>query len=269
MYRQHLVIFCNDKTEALTAAASLPSFKDLPRFFVLNCEKPNPTEMSWLRPIDDYLSLGKAGEFGNFSEIGIRAGLLYIVGWWHLLFCHANNLPGIDELNEVRKNIDTNKGFLQKDKIWGVSKEHVLLFGMSNILGSGIGQVEENNINFELELVKALKGKAVNIDVFTSVFLENVPTNGMVMQGEINNLNVDAKNFIDLMTKQYPAYSNSPGVIFLSTETSDQAFAHFLNNLEPQSLVAVIGNEDFEYSVNEIYKFNCENKFILKLYSKK
>jgi hypothetical protein len=186
-----------------------------------------------------------------------------------LLFCHANNLPDIDELNEVRKNIDTNKGFLQKDKIWGVSKEHVLLFGMSNILGSGIGQVEENNINFELELVKALKGKAVNIDVFTSVFLENVPTNGMVMQGDINNLNVDAKNFIDLMTKQYPAYSNSPGVIFLSTETSDQAFAHFLNNLEPQSLVAVIGNEDFEYSVNEIYKFNCENKFILKLYSKK
>jgi hypothetical protein len=269
MYRQHLVIFCNNKTEALTAAASLPPNKDLSRFFVLNCEKPLSSEMSWLRPIDDYLSLGKANEFGNATEIGIRAGILYIAGWWHLFFCHADNLPNVEEIDELRKNIDMNKGFIQMDKIWGVSKEHVLLFGLSNILGSGISKVEENNINSELEIIKALKGKPVNLETFISAFLENVPTSGMVVQGDLNNLDDEANNFIKLMITQYPTITETPGVIFVSSETSQTGLNHIISSIEGQTLVAVIGNEDFEYSVNEIYKFNCENKFILKLYSKK
>lgn len=268
MYRQHLIIFCNDKNEALTAAASLPPFKDLPRFFVLNCDKPNSNEMTWLRPIDDYLSLGRVNELGNATEIGIRAGLLYTVGWWHLFFCNANNLPTVEEIQNIRRDLDSNKGFIQLDKIWGVSKEHVLLFGLSKVLSSGIAQVEESNINFELQLVKAFKGEPVSIDVFTSAFLENVPTSGMIIQGELENLNPDSFEFVNTMTKQYPLISDNPGVIFISSKISEQGLSLILSNLNGQSMVAVVGNEKFDYSCTSSCSFNCENKFFLKLYTK-
>lgn len=267
MYRQHLVIFCNDKTEALTAAASLPPYKDLPRFFVLNCDKPNSNEMTWLRQIDDYLSLGKVNELGNATEIGIRAGLLYIVGWWHLFFCHANNLPDVEEIQEIRKNLDIKKGFIQSDKIWGVSKEHVLLFGLSKVLGSGIGQVEESNINFELSMVKALKGDPVDLNIFTSAFLENVPASGMSIQGELH-LNQIGSEFVSSMTKLYPTINDNPGVIFISSEISEQGLSHILSNLQGQSMVAIVSDNIIDMPFQDVCSFNCDNKFFLKLYTK-
>jgi hypothetical protein len=268
MYRQHLVIFCNDTTEALTAAASLPPYKDFPRFFILNCEKPKASDMTWLRPVDDYLSLGKVNELGNAAEIGIRAGLLYIAGWWQLFFCHANNLPSLDEVENIRKSLDNNKGFVQLDKIWGVSKEHVLLFGLSKVLSSGIAQIEEDNIGFELELVKALRGEPVKKDVLMSAFLETVPTNGMEVQGELTELNQDAQNFVNFMIKQYPSISSSPGVIFISSNTSEQGLKHLLSNIDSQTMVAVVSNTELNYPIEEAVSFICEDKFYIKLYTK-
>lgn len=268
MYRQHLVIFCNDTKEALTAAASLPPHKDLSRFFVLNCEKPKASDMTWLRPIDDYLSLGKVNELGNAAEIGIRAGILYIAGWWQLFFCHANNLPSFEEVENIRKSLDNNKGFVQLDKIWGVSKEHVLLFGLGKVLSSGIAQVEEDNIGFELELVKALRGEPARQDVIVSAFLENVPTNGMEKQGELTELNQDANNFVSFMTKQYPSISANPGVIFISSNTSEQGLQHLLNTIEGQTMVAVVSNDEIVYSITEALSLICEDKFYIKLYTK-
>ena len=268
MYRQHLVIFCNDTTEALTAAASLPPYKDFPRFFILNCEKPKASDMTWLRPVDDYLSLGKVNELGNAAEIGIRAGLLYIAGWWQLFFCHANNLPSLDEVENIRKSLDNNKGFVQLDKIWGVSKEHVLLFGLGKVLSSGIAQIEEDNIGFELELVKALRGEPVKKDVLMSAFLETVPTNGMEVQGELTELNQDAQNFVNFMTKQYPSISSSPGVIFISSNTSEQGLKHLLSNIDSQTMVAVVSNTELNYPIEEAVSFICEDKFYIKLYTK-
>lgn len=268
MYRQHLVIFCNDTTEALTAAASLPPYKDFPRFFILNCEKPKASDMTWLRPIDDYLSLGKVNELGNAAEIGIRAGLLYIAGWWQLFFCHANNLPAFDEVENIRKSLDNNKGFVQLDKIWGVSKEHVLLFGLGKVLSSGIAQIEEDNIGFELELVKALRGEPVKKDVLISAFLETVPTNGMDIQGELTELNQDAQDFVKFMTNQYPSISPNPGVIFISSNTSEQGLKHLLSNIDGQTMVALISNTKLDYSVQETVSFACDDKFYIKLYTK-
>lgn len=268
MYRQHLVIFCNDKTEALTAAASLPPFKDMPRFFVLNCDKPSPAEMSWLRPIDDYLTLGKVNELGNSAEIGIRAGILYIIGWWHLFFCHANNLPTTDDLLEIRKKLDENKGFLQMDKIWGISKEHVLLFGLSKVLGSGIAQVEENNLSYELELLKALKGEPVNKDVFTAAFLENVPLRGMEIQGELDNINQEAKDFVNHMVKEYPKITDQAGVIFISSDISESGLKHMLSNIDNQTMVAIVSNSEIKYDIEDILSLNCNDDFLLKLYLK-
>lgn len=268
MYRQHLVIFCNDTTEALTAAASLPPYKDFPRFFILNCEKPKASDMTWLRPIDDYLSLGKVNELGNAAEIGIRAGLLYIAGWWQLFFCHANNLPAFDEVENIRKSLDNNKGFVQLDKIWGVSKEHVLLFGLGKVLSSGIAQIEEDNIGFELELVKALRGEPVKQDVLISAFLETVPTNGMDIQGELTELNQDAQDFVKFMTNQYPSISPNPGVIFISSNTSEQGLKHLLSNIDGQTMVALISNTKLDYSVQETVSFACLDKFYINLYTK-
>jgi hypothetical protein len=268
MYRQHLVIFCNDTTEALTAAASLPPYKDFPRFFILNSEKPKASDMTWLRPVDDYLSLGKVNELGNAAEIGIRAGLLYIAGWWQLFFCHANNLPSLEEVENIRKSLDNNKGFVQLDKIWGVSKEHVLLFGLGKVLSSGIAQVEEDNIGFELELVKALRGEPVRRDVLISAFLETVPTNGMEIQGELTELNQEAQNFVNFMIKQYPSISSNPGVIFISSNTSEQGLKHLLSNIDSQTMVAVVSDSELNYPIQEAISFICEDKFYIKLYTK-
>jgi hypothetical protein len=154
------------------------------------------------------------------------------------------------------------------DKIWGVSKEHVLLFGLGKVLSSGIAQVEEDNIGFELELVKALRGEPVRRDVLISAFLETVPTNGMEIQGELTELNQEAQNFVNFMIKQYPSISSNPGVIFISSNTSEQGLKHLLSNIDSQTMVAVVSDSELNYTMQEAISFICEDKFYIKLYTK-
>lgn len=267
MYKQHLIIFCKDAKEALDAGASLPMHRDVPRFYILNSDKPKNDEISWLRNIDNYFALGKAAEIGNFTEIAIRAGILYSVGWWHLMFCSANKLPSIDEINALRKSLDSNKGFLQLENIWGVSKEHILLFGLDKVLGSGLQS--SNEASSTLDLVNAMRGQAANEASVRHAFLELVPTNGMVTQGSMGSLNEKGQKFIEDMLKEYPSTEDKAGVIFVAPDTSSAGLFHILSSIENTTIVAMLTNEELENSqIKPVRKFNCENIFYINLFSK-
>ncbi len=267
MYKQHLIIFCKDAKEALDAGAALPMLKDMPRFYILNSDKPKNEDISWLRNIDNYFALGKASEIGNFTEIAIRAGILYSVGWWHLLFCSANKLPTNDEINNVRKSLDNNKGFLQLENIWGVSKEHILLYGLDKVLGSGLQSTSEASST--LDLVNAMRGSAANESSVKHAFLELVPTNGMVAQGTMVSLNDRANKFISDLIKEYPCTDDNPGLIFVSPETSSAGLYHILSSAPGSIMVAMLTNEELQNSqIKPIRKFNCENIFHINLFSK-
>lgn len=266
--RQFLVIFCSSVQEALTTAAALPPYKDLPRFYVLNCEKPSSDNLNWLRPVDDYICLGKVTELGNHTEISIRSAILYIPNWWHLLFCNANDLPPIEEVNEARRQIDSNVGFVQMPKIWGISKEHLLLFGLGKIFGSGTIKNEAETLESELDIVRALRGEPVNIEAVKKAFVEVVSTNGMIFQGAMPLMGKEEKEFIDYMVKTFNVVPENPGVIFISPNTSNKGFEMLLDQISSQTMIAVVDKEDKAYEKEPYMKFNCDNEFFVKVYTK-
>lgn len=266
--KQHLVILCNNMEEAKNAAIVLPNYKEMNKFFVFNFDTGPTSNINWLSSNDDYISLGKASELGNSAEICIRAAILYISNWWHLIFCYAYDLPMIKELNDVKASIDLNQGFIQAGKCWAISKEHLLLFGLGKILGSGVLPNEEEQIKNELEIVKALRGEPANYDALKEAFIEVVNTDGMILQGSMPNYKSRAKDFIESMTTKFSVVPEEPGVIFISPEISNDGFKMFINQINKRTMVAVLDEKDKDYPMKEYKKFNCENEFFIKIFTK-
>lgn len=266
--KQHIVILCNNLEDAKNAAISLPSYKDVGKFYVFNFDVQENSNFNWMSSNDDYLTLGKAAELGNSAEICIRAAILYIVNWWHLIFCYANDLPNISEINNVKNTLDLNKGFVQSSKVWGISKEHLLLFGLGKILGSGIMTNQEDQLKNDLEVVKALRGEPTNLEATIEAFIEVANVDGMVLQGKMHNYNTEAKNFVERMIDKFSIVGDDPGVIFISPDISKDGFEMLLNQIQPRTMIAVVDEIDREFYKKEFKKFNCNNKFYVKLYSK-
>jgi hypothetical protein len=266
--KQHLVILCNNLDEAKNAAITLPNYKDITKFYVFNFDVGASPNLNWMDSNDDYLSLGKASELGNSAEICIRAGILYIYNWWHLIFCYANDLPSISEINNIKNTLDLNKGFIQETKAWGISKEHLLLFGLGTILGSGIIHNQEEQLKNELDIVKALRGESSSYEAIKEAFIEIVNIEGMVLQGKMANYETKAKDFINYMIDKFNIIPEEPGVIFVSPEISAHGFDMLINQISPRTMIVIVDEEDKTYHKQEYKKFNCEDKFYIKLFTK-
>ncbi len=266
--KQHLVILCNNMEEAKNAAITLPTYKDLNKFYVLNFDAGASPNLNWMGSNDDYISLGKASELGNSAEICIRAAILYISNWWHLVFCYAHDLPMIKELQDVKTSIDLNQGFIQSAKCWAVSKEHLLLFGLGKILGSGVLPNDEEQIKNELEIVKSLRGEPASFQATVEAFIEVANTDGMILQGNMPNYKSRAAEFIEKMTDKFSIVSEEPGVIFISPEISNEGFKMLLNQIGSRTMIAVLDENNKDYNAQEYKRFNCNNDFYIKIFTK-
>ena len=266
--KQHLVILCNNMEEAKNAAITLPNYKDINKFYVFNFDTGSTLNINWMSSNDDYISLGKASELGNSAEICIRAAVLYISSWWHLIFCYAHDLPSMNELNDIKASIDLNQGFMQAAKCWAISKEHLLLFGLGKILGSGVLPNDEEQIKNELEIVKALRGEPANFEATKEAFIEVSNTDGMILQGSMPDYNSRAKEFIEAMTSKFSIVPEEPGLIFISPEISNDGFKMLINQLHHRTMVPVVDEKDRTFPAKEYKKFNCNNEFFIKIYTK-
>ncbi len=266
--KQHLVILCNNMEEAKNAAIVLPNYKEMNKFYVFNFDMGATSNLNWMSSGDDYISLGKASERGNSAEICIRAAILYMSNWWHLIFCYAHDLPMIKELNDIKTSIDLNQGFIQAAKCWAISKEHLLLFGLGKILGSGVLPNDEEQIKNELEIVKALRGEPANYDAIKEAFIEVANTDGMILQGSMPVYNTRAKDFIEAMTTKFCDVPEEPGVIFISPEVSNDGFLMLINQINSRTMVVVLDEKDKTYPMKEFKRFNCENQFFIKIFIK-
>jgi hypothetical protein len=266
--KQHLVILCNNLKEAVNAAVVLPTYKDVKKFYVFNFDLDKNATLNWMNNDDDYIALGKVSELGNSAEICIRAAILYVTNWWHLIFCYAHDLPSISELNNVKAAIDLNQGFVQNSKTWAVSKEHLLLFGLSKILGSGMVADEKETLKNELEIVKALRGEAASYEAIVEAFIECVNIEGMVLQGKMPNYKTKAKEFIEHMTDKFSIIPEDPGVIFVSPEISNNGFKMLIDKIGPRTMVCAIDEKDKTYPQVPYKELNCNNEFFIKIFTK-
>lgn len=266
---QHLAIICNNIDDALKAAAYLSPYKNLHRFFIFNFSLSPSTNLNWFAQNDDYINLGKASELDNNAEICVRAALLYIPNWWHIIFCYANDLPLLDDVNYIRDAIDLNEGFVQKGKAWSVSKEHLLLFGLAKIFGNNIIKNEEQELMEEFDIVKALQGEASPYNAIKEAFIEVCNINGMIYRGNIPKFKFDETNgFINEMLETYNIVGENPGVIFIDPNTSNDGLKLILNNIDPKTMICIVDEKPIENELNIYKSLNCDNKFYINIYLK-
>lgn len=265
--KQHLVILCNNLDEAKNAASTLPNLRDLKKFFVFNFDCSNDS-INWLDPNDDYISLGKVADLGNSAEICIRAAILYIVNWWHLIFCYGYDLPTLNELMNIRKTIDLNQGFIQESKCWAISKEHLLIFGLSKILGSEIIKSDNNDLQNELEIVKALRGEPSTFEAIKEAFIEVTNNDGMILQGSMPPYKKRAAEFIEFMTNKFSLVPEDPGVIFISPSISIEGFKMLVKQINHQTMIAVVEEEDRIYPLEPSKILTCKDEFTIKIFNK-
>jgi hypothetical protein len=267
--KQSLVVICSSIEEAMKAAVDLPMYQDMNKFYVLNCEVSSTHNFNWLNPQDNYIVLGKVSQLGNSAEICVRAAILYIPSWWHLLFTYAHDMPSISDINEIKLEIDKSKGFLQKNKIWGVSREHLLLFGLGKIFGSGTIKNEQEILQNELEIVKALKGEPASLQAIIEAFIEEVNTDGMVFQGAIPNYsNESTKYFLNHMLDRFNVVPENPGVIFVAPNTTTQGLQLLLSQIDKKTMVCILDEKDIDIDLQAYKEFICSEGFKLKIFMK-
>lgn len=267
--KECLVVICSSVEEAMEAAAQLPNYNDMNKFYVLNCEVSPTHNFNWLNAQDNHIILGKVSQLGNSAEICVRAAILYVPGWWHLLFVYAHDLPSHAEINELKLQIDKSKGFLQKSKIWGVSREHLLLFGLGKIFGSGTIRNEQESLQNELDVVKALRGEPASMQAVIEAFIEESNNDGMVYQGSIpNTFNEKTKYFINYMLDRFNVVPENPGVIFVSPNTTTQGLNLLLNQVDVKTMICVVDENPVEIEKQAYKEFICLDNFYVKLYTK-
>lgn len=266
---QHIAIICNNLDDALKAAAYLSPFKNINRFFIFNFSLEQNANLNWFNQSDDYICLGKASELGNNAEICVRAAFLYIPNWWHIIFCYANDLPLIDDVNFIRDSIDLNEGFIQKGKAWSISKEHLLLFGLAKIFGNSIIKNEEEQLMNEFDIVRALRGESSTYDAVKEAFIEISNTNGMVYRGNRPKFaNSETNNFIDEMLERFDIIGENPGTMFISPETSEDGLKLILQNIDSKTMICLIDEKPIDINISCYRTLNCDDKFFINIYIK-
>ena len=266
---QHLAIICNNLDDALKAAAYLSPFKNIKRFFIFNFILETNSNLNWFNQSDDYISLGKASELGNNAEICVRAAFLYIPNWWHIIFCYANDLPSMDDINFIRDSIDLNEGFVQKGKAWSISKEHLLLFGLAKIFGNSIIKNEEEQLMNEFDIVRALRGEPSTFDAIKEAFIEISNIDGMIYRGNRPKFIHESTNiFIDEMLERFDIVGENPGTIFIAPETSEDGLKLIMQNIDPKTMVCIIDEKPISMQLTPYKSLNCDDKFFINLYIK-
>jgi len=108
----------------------------------------------------------------------------------------------------------------------------------------------------------------VGIDAIKKAFIEVVSNNGMIFQGVMPPMGEEEKAFIDYMIKTFNIVPENPGVIFISPNTSKEGFKMLLEQISSQTMIAVVDKEDKNYEKDPYMKFNCNNEFFVKVYTK-
>ena len=99
-------------------------------------------------------------------------------------------------------------------------------------------------------------------------FIEVSNTDGMILQGSMPDYNSRAKEFIEAMTSKFSIVPEEPGLIFISPEISNDGFKMLINQLHHRTMVAVVDEKDRPFPAKEYKKFNCNNEFFIKIYTK-
>lgn len=263
-----LVIFCKTAQDAIKAAASMPRANDLNRFFVLFCEKPNPQEMSWIKPGDDYLALDRTQEWKKDTDIGIRAGILYTVGWWNLFFCVADKIPSNEDLSTVRTAMQSN-GFSKGENIWGISREHILLYGLDGVLGKEEEIFVPDTTALDLEMAAGMRGEAVSAEAINIVFREVAPIQSVQIQGDLTTWDIDCKDIANRAIKGIKQGVATPSLILAYNDVSDDGLTHLFPRLAPSGVVAIVGKGSTKITHKPYKVLRCNNGVTIWLYGAK
>ena len=214
MAQTSLAILCDNAAEALSASRALQTPNGVICFFIILGAKADTSEMAWVKEPDMCLVLPNAKSFcPSVKIVGERANILYSHGA-NLLHCWATALPESHEIAAAQSGCESDKMHFRGKKVWGYSREYVLLNGMEEPTKNTMP--EKAPIDPRILMARALRGGIVPISTLVNAITEVSPIESFHIVRRVDGDDMRCDHIIKALSQAHSSRQSEKGKTIFS-----------------------------------------------------